>query len=64
MQVIGEVGRVVGIYDLLEVKGGNLFPGEGAAHYNVTFRVVVFRPFQGEVLVGKLKSCDPSGMAG
>lgn len=32
--------------------------------YLVTFRMVVFRPFAGEVLTGKIKSCSPSGVVG
>lgn len=30
----------------------------------VTFRMVVFRPFAGEILTGKIKSCSPSGVVG
>lgn len=30
----------------------------------VLFRVVVFRPFVGEILTGKIKSCSPSGVRG
>lgn len=32
--------------------------------YPVTFRMVVFRPFAGEILTGKIKSCSPSGVVG
>ena len=30
---------------------------DGSAYFKARFRLVVFRPFVGEVLVGKLKAC-------
>jgi hypothetical protein len=30
----------------------------------VTFRLVVFRPFVGEILTGKIKTCSPGGVVG
>jgi DNA-directed RNA polymerase subunit E'/Rpb7 len=57
-RVIPELGLVVTIYDVLSVEGGHIYPNDGAAYFRVVFRLVVFRPFAGEVLVGKIVSCS------
>ena len=53
-KVIPGVGLVVTLYDLLEVGSGNIPPSDGAVHFRSKFRLVVFCPFEGEVLLGKL----------
>jgi DNA-directed RNA polymerase III subunit RPC8 len=55
--VLHEVGLVVAVFDLVEIGESYVFPGDGASHTNVTFRVVVFRPALDEILVGRIKSC-------
>ena len=57
-QVVPGLGLVVTVYDILSVEGGFIYPSDGAAHFKAKFRLVVFRPYEGEVIVGKLKSCD------
>ena len=42
-KVIHEVGLVIGVLDLLDIGTSFIFPGDGAAHTKVTFRVIVFR---------------------
>lgn len=44
------------IYDVLSVAGGTIYPNDGAAYFKVAFRLVVFRPFAGEILIGKILS--------
>ncbi|PNH09607.1 DNA-directed RNA polymerase III subunit RPC8 [Tetrabaena socialis] len=61
-KVIPNLGLVVTIYDVLSIEGGFVYPNDGAAFFKVQFRVVVFRPFVGEVIVGKLKSCSREGL--
>lgn len=39
-----------------------MYPGDGAVHFEVQFRVVLFRPMVGEVIVGKLVACDERGL--
>lgn len=46
----------VSIYDVLSVAGGTIYPNDGAAYFKVAFRLVVFRPFAGEILIGKILS--------
>ncbi len=50
---------MVTLYDLLKVGPGQLFPSDPAAHFCARFRLVVFCPFQDEVLVGTLIKADP-----
>lgn len=57
-KVIPNLGLVVSIYDVTNIEGGFVYPNDGAAFFTVQFRLVVFRPFIGEIIVGKLKSCS------
>ena len=58
MQVLNDIGLVVTIYDVLSMEGGFIYHSDGAAHYTVSFRLVVFKPFVNEVLTGKITKCD------
>ncbi len=57
-KVIFNLGLVVSLYDIESITGGHIYPNDGAAYFKVVFRVVVFRPFTGEVLLGTLASCN------
>jgi DNA-directed RNA polymerase subunit E'/Rpb7 len=35
-----------------------IYPGDGGAFTSVSFRLLVFRPFPGEILTGRVRSCD------
>lgn len=35
---------------------------DGGAHVNVEFRMIVFRPFKGEVLTGRISSATAAGV--
>eukprot|EP00271_Cylindrocystis_brebissonii_P019465 TRINITY_DN5920_c0_g2_i3.p1 TRINITY_DN5920_c0_g2~~TRINITY_DN5920_c0_g2_i3.p1 ORF type:complete len:169 (+),score=23.42 TRINITY_DN5920_c0_g2_i3:417-923(+) len=61
-KVIDEQGLCVTLYDIQSVNGGYVFPGDGAPRFTVRFRLVMFRPFVGEILVGRLARCDASGL--
>lgn len=56
-KVIPEVGLAICVYDILKIGDCYLFEGDGAAHCEVVFRMVVFSPFVGEVLEGKVNFC-------
>lgn len=47
-----DIGTVVAVLDILEVKEGVIIPGDGAAYYESTFRIIVFRPELQEVVYG------------
>ncbi|XP_078436954.1 RNA polymerase Rpb7 N-terminal domain-containing protein [Wolffia australiana] len=61
-KVIPNLGLCVSVYDIKSIDGGFIFPGDGASTYNVVFRLVMFRPFVGEVLIGKVDSSSESGL--
>lgn len=41
-----------------------LHSGDGGAHIVAVFRLVVFRPFPAQVLIGKVRACDHTGIMG
>ena len=54
-------GLVVTLYSIKSIQGGAVLAGEGCVCFDVTFDVVLFKPFIGEVLEGTLTSADASG---
>ena len=54
-KVLNGVGLVVALWDIISIGDSYLFPGDGASHTRVEFRLLVFRPFMEEVLVGKVE---------
>jgi DNA-directed RNA polymerase III subunit RPC8 len=62
-RVMMDVGLVICRYgDVLEIGDGVCVPGDGGAHHEVVFRLVVFRPFVEEVCVGTIHSCNEEGI--
>jgi DNA-directed RNA polymerase subunit E'/Rpb7 len=60
-KVIRDVGLVISLYDINSTGLGSVHSGDGGAHYLVSFRLVVFRPYEGEVILGKIAqstACD------
>lgn len=57
-RVVPDLGLILTIYDLLEIDGGFVYHSDGGAHYRVRFRVVVFCPFRGELIVGRIARMD------
>lgn len=47
-----DMGVVVAVLDVLSVNEGIIIPGDGAAYYESTFRVIVFRPELQELVYG------------
>ena len=42
----------------MEIGDNHLITGDGASHTRVKFRVLVFRPFIEEIIVGKIKRVE------
>jgi len=63
-KVLHNVGLVVCLFDIRSISDGLLFPADGSSHVKAVFRVVVFRPFIGEVLIGTIRASDPDGIYG
>ncbi len=49
-----ELGQVVLILDVLEVGEGVIIPGDGAAYYKSTFKLIVWKPELQELVFGKI----------
>ena len=78
-RVIGDVGLGISVYDILELEDPFVHPGESHAFikgilyhrcfslilcfFLVKFRLIVFRPFVGEVLIGRIRSCTEEGLS-
>nr|ASF90208.1 hypothetical protein SPAR04455 [Bartheletia paradoxa] len=56
-KVLQDVGLCVALFDLLKASEGKVRYGDGCIYHKVEFRLVVFRPFIGEIIVGRVKSC-------
>jgi DNA-directed RNA polymerase III subunit RPC8 len=50
----------VSAHDIIELGEGIIYQGDGAAYITVRFRLIVFRPFEGEILVGKIMQSNPT----
>ncbi|KAJ9695978.1 hypothetical protein PVL29_008307 [Vitis rotundifolia] len=61
-KVIANLGLCISVYDIGSIDGGFVFPGDGASTYTVEFRLVMFRPFVGEIITAKLKESDANGL--
>lgn len=49
-----DIGVVVGVLDVVEVNDGIIIPGDGAAYYESTFRVILFKPELQELVYGTI----------
>ena len=49
-----ELGKVVSVIDVLGVGGGVIIPGDGAAYYETTFRLLVWKPEMHELVYGTI----------
>ncbi|KAJ3678669.1 hypothetical protein LUZ60_002472 [Juncus effusus] len=61
-KVIANLGLCISVYDIRSVEGGFIYPGEGYSSYKVVFRLIMFKPFVGEAIVGKIESSDEFGL--
>lgn len=58
-KVLNEIGLCVGFHSLIKSSEGLIGHGDGIVSVNVDFRLIVFRPFKGEIIMGTITSCDP-----
>jgi len=61
-KVIHRIGLCVALYDILQTSEGLIGHGTGIVNVNVDFRMIVFRPFKGEILMGKILSSSDMGI--
>ena len=56
-----DLGFVGGVSEVSEIGEGAIIPGDGAAFYETTFRLFVFKPELQEVIVGKISDITDFG---
>ena len=56
-----DLGFVVGVSEVSEIGEGAKIPGDGAAFYETTFKLFVFKPELQEVIVGKISDITDFG---
>ena len=60
--MIQKIGLCICLYDVLRVQDGIIGYGTGEANVNVDFRLIFFRPFKGEIVLGQISSASEAGM--
>ncbi|KAG0045780.1 DNA-directed RNA polymerase III subunit rpc25 [Gryganskiella cystojenkinii] len=61
-KVLQDVGLCIAMHDILSASEGFIHHGDGCSYVTVEFRMVIFRPFIGEVLTGRIRSCNEDGV--
>ncbi|RMZ89943.1 hypothetical protein DV736_g2827, partial [Chaetothyriales sp. CBS 134916] len=61
-RVLPRVGLCICLYDIINYSDGLVGAGTGNVNVNVEFRLIVFRPFKGEILTGVIKRCTRQGL--
>jgi len=61
-KVIHKIGLCLGLYDILSTSEGLIGHGTGIVNVNVDFRLIVFRPFKGEILQGRITTNSELGI--
>ncbi|KAG5044116.1 hypothetical protein JHK87_008031 [Glycine soja] len=61
-KVIANLGLCISVYDIRSIDGGFIFPGDGAPTYTVVFNLIMFRPFEKEIITARLLSSDADGL--
>ncbi len=56
-----DIGTVVAVLEVIEVKEGIIIPGDGAAYYESTFKLIVFKPELQELVYGTIEEITNFG---
>lgn len=59
--ISAQLGFVIDVLEVDEIKEGIIIPGDGAAYYESTFKLLSFKPELQEVLLGKIKDIAEFG---
>lgn len=54
-RILPGIGLCITLYDIVKIEAGMMYPNDGGVWFKTQFRMVVFRPFVGEVLIAKIK---------
>ena len=56
-----ELGKVVSVVEVMEVGDGVLIPGDGAAYYNSSFKLLTWKPEINELVFGVISEITSFG---
>lgn len=56
-----DLGMIIDVIDIEDIKDGIIIPGDGASYYETVFEVLVYRPEMQEVVWGKIKDIQDFG---
>jgi len=59
--ISAQLGFIVDVLDVKDIKEGIIIPGDGAAYYESEFNLLCFRPELQEVIFGKIKDIAEFG---
>ncbi|WVQ69383.1 uncharacterized protein L199_007600 [Kwoniella botswanensis] len=59
-KLVPDKGLALSLFDILTAEDGKVTWGNGMMYYKVSFRLMLFAPFVGEVIVGKVLSTTKS----
>lgn len=62
-KVIIGIGLAISVWDIVEVGDPLVDAGESMALLQVSFRIIVFRPFSGQILVGRIRRAGSEGLS-
>ncbi|KAI9225995.1 MAG: DNA-directed RNA polymerase III subunit RPC8 isoform a [Piptocephalis tieghemiana] len=61
-RVVQQVGLCICLFDIVKMSEGFIYHSDGCSYIEVQFRMVVFRPFVDEVLIGKIRQSHSDGI--
>jgi len=61
-RVLLNIGLCICVWDLVKINEAYILQSDGMIAIKVTFREVIFRPFSDEILTGKIKDMDETGV--
>lgn len=56
-----DLGVVIGVSEVISIGDGVIIPGDGAAYYDTTFKILSFRPEIQEVVLGRITDITDFG---
>jgi DNA-directed RNA polymerase subunit E' len=56
-----DLGIVIGVTEVGEIREGVIIPGDGAAYYDTLFKILTFRPEVQEILPGRVSDITDFG---
>jgi DNA-directed RNA polymerase subunit E' len=56
-----DLGTVIDVANVIEIREGIIIPGDGASYYDTTFELLAFKPEMQEVVLGKIRDIADFG---